>query len=86
VVASRVAGVVEQVEDGVTGLIVSPGDPDALADALAGAAADPAWREAAGRAGRERVRACFSVGAAAAGLAAVLRELAAPATVGKSRE
>jgi glycosyltransferase involved in cell wall biosynthesis len=34
VVASRVGGIPEIVEDGVTGLLVAPGDPDALARAI----------------------------------------------------
>jgi len=34
VVASRIGGVEELVEDGVTGILVPPGDPRALADAL----------------------------------------------------
>jgi glycosyltransferase involved in cell wall biosynthesis len=35
VVATRVGGLAEVVEDGVTGLLVEPGDPPALADAVA---------------------------------------------------
>jgi glycosyltransferase involved in cell wall biosynthesis len=34
VVATRLSGVPELVEDGVTGLLASPGDPDALREAL----------------------------------------------------
>ena len=34
VVATRVGGVPELVQDGVTGLLVPPGDPDALAAAV----------------------------------------------------
>ena len=73
VVATRVQGVVEQLEDGVTGRIVPPSDPDALADALAQVAADPAWRDAASRARAVSRPARFTVDAAAAGLAGVLR-------------
>lgn len=46
VVASAVGGIPEQVEDGVTGLLVQPEDADALAEALR-AALDRAWDEQA---------------------------------------
>jgi glycosyltransferase involved in cell wall biosynthesis len=62
VVASRLSGIPELVEDGVTGLLVPPGDPAALAAALARLARDPALCERLGRAGRERVVREFSVG------------------------
>jgi glycosyltransferase involved in cell wall biosynthesis len=54
VVASRVGGVPELVEDGVSGLLVPPGDADALARALAQLAADHALRRRLGEAGRKR--------------------------------
>jgi glycosyltransferase involved in cell wall biosynthesis len=75
-IATRVQGVVEQIEDGVSGLIVPPSDPGALADALVRAARDHAWREAAGRAGRETARSRFTVDRSAAGLASALRAAA----------
>jgi len=52
VVASRVAGIPEVVEDGVTGLLVAPGDAEALAGALRRLARDPAERERLGREAR----------------------------------
>jgi glycosyltransferase involved in cell wall biosynthesis len=61
VVASRLSGIPELVEDGVTGLLVPPGDHVALAAALERLAGDPALRERLGRAGRERVVREFSV-------------------------
>ncbi|KAB2899984.1 MAG: glycosyltransferase family 4 protein [Kofleriaceae bacterium] len=73
-IATRVQGVVEQIEDGETGLIVPPSDPRALADALVRAATDPAWREAAATRGRETARSRFTVDHSAAGLAAALRD------------
>ena len=42
IVASRVAGVPEVIEDGRTGVLVPPADPDALGHAIAGLLADPA--------------------------------------------
>jgi len=58
-VASRVSAIPELIDDGVTGLLVPPGDPAALAAALATLARDPDRRAALGAAGRERVRAAF---------------------------
>jgi phosphatidylinositol alpha 1,6-mannosyltransferase len=43
------------VADGVTGYLVTPGDPGALAAAVARLAADPGLRAAQGRAARARV-------------------------------
>ena len=54
VVASRVAGIPDVVEDGVTGLLVTAGDPAALAAALQRLACDPAERERLGRQARAR--------------------------------
>jgi glycosyltransferase involved in cell wall biosynthesis len=44
VVASSVGGLPEYVDDGTTGLLVPPGDPDALADALVRVLTDEALR------------------------------------------
>jgi glycosyltransferase involved in cell wall biosynthesis len=51
VVASRIGGIPEQLDDGRTGLLVPPGDPGALAAALDALLADPARRAAMGAAG-----------------------------------
>ncbi len=59
VVASRIMGVPELVEDGVSGLLVPPGEPRALADALRELLGDPERRAAMGRAGRARIVADF---------------------------
>ncbi|MGC9398865.1 MAG: glycosyltransferase [Anaerolineae bacterium] len=61
VVATRVGGVPEVVVDGVTGLLVPPRDPHALADAILRLLRDPALRRRMGEAGRARVAAHFSV-------------------------
>ncbi len=56
VVASRVDGLPEIVDDGTTGLLVDPGDPYALAGALDRLAGDSALAEMLGAAGHERVK------------------------------
>jgi glycosyltransferase involved in cell wall biosynthesis len=60
VVASAVGGTPEAVVDGETGVLVPPGDADALAAALADVLADPARARTLGEAGRERVLREFS--------------------------
>lgn len=60
VVATRVPGCVDAVEDGVTGTLVPVRDTAALAQAIAVYLDDPALRWAHGRAGRERVVTWFS--------------------------
>ena len=52
VVASRIHGIPDVVEDGRTGLLVPPGDADALAGAIGRLAGDAELRAAMGRAGR----------------------------------
>jgi glycosyltransferase involved in cell wall biosynthesis len=59
VVATAVGGTVEVVAEGETGLLVPPGDPVALAEALESLLVDPARVEAFGRAGRARAEAHF---------------------------
>ena len=54
VVATRVGGVPDVVEDGVTGLLVDPGDLDALAAAIGELVDDPERARAMGERGRER--------------------------------
>ena len=49
-------------QHGVTGLVVPPGDPAALAGALGQLLADPALRARMGEAGRRRVETVFSIG------------------------
>ncbi len=61
VVATRIMGVPELVEDGESGLLVSPGRPDALASALAKLAGDAALRKTLGVQARDAVTANFDV-------------------------
>ncbi len=54
IVASRLAGLDEAIVDGASGLLVPPGDPVALAGALAGLLTDPGRRAALGEAAAKR--------------------------------
>lgn len=55
VVAFRVGGIPEIVEDGVSGILVNPGDVEGLTEAIGRVASDPAWRAAAGTAARAKM-------------------------------
>ncbi|HET8786890.1 MAG TPA: glycosyltransferase [Candidatus Limnocylindrales bacterium] len=86
VVASRLSGIPELVTDGVSGLLVPPGDDVALADALAALAADPALRRRLGMAGRDTVLREFDVDRNAAALAdRIRRSSAGPADPARNR-
>jgi glycosyltransferase involved in cell wall biosynthesis len=61
VVASHVAAIATAVRDGVTGLLVPPGDSYALAEALRWVAMRPRSRESFGAAGRARVESEFDL-------------------------
>ena len=54
VVATAAGGIPEAVDDGVSGRLVPPRDPAALADALAEVLGDEERRRALGAAGRQR--------------------------------
>jgi D-inositol-3-phosphate glycosyltransferase len=73
VIASRVGGVPEAVEDGATGILVDPGDDAALGAALGALITDSHRRRALGDAGRARSR-LFTSTAAAARLESLYRE------------
>lgn len=73
VVATRVGGIPEVVEDGVTGRLVAPDDPDGLARVLAALAADPGARQRLARAALDRLaHPEFDLEATARALAALL--------------
>jgi starch synthase len=76
VVASRVGGIPEVVDSGVTGLLVPPEDPASLADAINLLLGDPGRAAAMGLAGRKRAVAEFSWDAVAEQTAALYAELA----------
>jgi glycosyltransferase involved in cell wall biosynthesis len=61
VVVTRVGGNVEVVEENRTGLLVDPGAPSELAQAMVALASDPALSQRLGLAGRQRVEAHFDV-------------------------
>jgi len=61
IIATRVGGLTESVIDGVTGLLVPPGDAAALASAIARLARSPSLAAEMGRHGRERVLQHFTL-------------------------
>ena len=60
VVGSRLGGLIDQIEDQVSGLLVPPGEPDRLAQGVAALWGDQARLEAWGRAARQRMETLFS--------------------------
>jgi glycosyltransferase involved in cell wall biosynthesis len=55
VIGSDIGGIPEQIDHDKTGLLVPPGDPDALANAILQLASDPAKRESLGSAARKAI-------------------------------
>jgi glycosyltransferase involved in cell wall biosynthesis len=76
IVASRAGGIPEVVDDEVTGLLVPPRDPRALARAIVTLLSDPDLRLRLGQAGLQRVRRHFTVERMVAGTLAVYQRLA----------
>ncbi|MBT8398450.1 MAG: glycosyltransferase [Gemmatimonadetes bacterium] len=77
VVASDVGGIPEVVVHGESGLLVPPGDPEALASAVSALLDDPERAKTMGEAGRRRVRQEFSVQRMVEGNLDVYQELVA---------
>lgn len=75
VIATRVGGIPEVVEDGVTGLLVEPEDPAALARAIERLGADADLRREMGAAGRAMVQARFEWNDCVVGMETVYREV-----------
>ncbi len=75
VVATRVGGIGEAIVDGETGLLVPPGDPAALAAALAELLTNPDRIRSMGRQGQTRARDLFSDRAMAARTEAVYHRI-----------
>ncbi|MBV9464761.1 MAG: glycosyltransferase family 4 protein [Solirubrobacterales bacterium] len=73
VIATRIMGIPEIVEDGVSGRLVAPGRADALAGALVELLADPELRSSMGKAGRRRVEQEYEIRRSASALAQLYR-------------
>jgi glycosyltransferase involved in cell wall biosynthesis len=76
VVASRGGGPEDILEDTVSGLLVPPGEPAALADAVCDLLEDPVRAEALAEAGRARAEARYSIARLAEDMARLFEELA----------
>lgn len=74
-VASNAPGINEALEDGVSGLLVPPGDPGQLAGALDRLLSDSTLRTRMGQAGRQRALTTFTIPAMTDAVEAVYREL-----------
>jgi glycosyltransferase involved in cell wall biosynthesis len=59
-IGTNVGGIPDIIENGVSGLLVPPADPRALANAIERIASDPAYAQRLADAGRERLRTHFS--------------------------
>jgi glycosyltransferase involved in cell wall biosynthesis len=78
VVGSAVGGIKHSVQDGVTGFLVPPQDPPALAERLAQLQAHPLLAQALGRAGVRRTRSMFTWDRIAGELAEVYHTVRQP--------
>jgi glycogen synthase len=82
VVAAASGGIVDLVEDGVTGILVAPGDPRALAAALSSVLSDHDGAASMGRSALERVR-MFTASAVVGRIEALYERLIAEALARK---
>jgi len=74
VVASNISGIPELVDDGKSGILVPPRDPEAIADAIERLWHNPSLREALGKEGRAKVLREFDQRKNAARLACLFAE------------
>jgi len=74
-VASDAPGIDEALQDGISGLLVPPGDPQRLAEALNRLLGDAELRRRMGQAGRQRALEVFTIPAMTEAVEAVYREL-----------
>jgi glycosyltransferase involved in cell wall biosynthesis len=61
IVSTRSGAIAELLEDGVSGVLVAPGDARGLAEAIARLLADEDWRRALGSAARLRAEERFDI-------------------------
>ena len=73
-VTTYITGIPELIRDGIDGLLVSPSDDAALAEAIARLMDDPALRQRLGEAGRCRVQDKYDLNRNTAALAALFRQ------------
>ena len=85
VVSSRLSGIPELVEDGVSGVLVEPKDSVALAAAIQALGEDPARRHRFGQAGRQQVEEHFDLRTNARRLAALFARGGNGLDAGRSR-
>ena len=85
VVATRVGGVPDVVQEGEDGFLVEPGATDDLAERLARLAREPELRERMGRAGRDRVLPRYAVERLVDDIDRLYRSLLASAAGGRRR-
>ena len=74
-IGSDVDGIPEAIEAGITGLLVPPGSPAAIADAIARLTGDRALRQEMGAAAQARARRTFTIGHCAAQMLEEYRRL-----------
>ena len=74
VIATNIGGSLDQVVDGVTGLLVTPGDPMALADAIEKLMSSSELRRQMGEAAANRVREHFSIAEMTGKIEAIIDE------------
>ena len=72
VAATHVGGIPEIIEDGVSGLLVPPNDPDALAEAIRKILIDPTVRDSLGHAASMRIARDFTVGQQVSNIASLV--------------
>jgi glycosyltransferase involved in cell wall biosynthesis len=75
VVATRVGGIPDMIDSGVEGLLVQPGDPEAIAGGVARLLLDPDEAAEMGRRGRKRRRAEFDLDVTARRIGELYEEL-----------
>jgi glycosyltransferase involved in cell wall biosynthesis len=79
-ISTAVSAIPELIRDGDTGLLVPPGDPDALAATIARLATDTELRKRLAAAGAERVRTTFDLDAGIDAISDALRADSVPHT------